>query len=277
MSADKVWFITGCSSGFGKEIARKALETGANVVITARDLNDLSEFKKDFPEKALLLNLDVTHSQQIKDAIAETIKQFNRIDVLVNNAGYGIVGAIEEIPEEEARKIFDTNFYASLNLIRTVLPYMRKQKSGHIVNISCAGGIISTPFLGIYNASKFALEGMSEALAQELEPMGIHVTLIESGPMRTHFLDHAKMRFNAIEDYNEQRTILFNTLERYKGNQPGDPEKIAQTILNVVANPVPPLHLPLGKFAYERIREKISGLSDSMSSWEAIAIDTDYK
>ncbi|VVC75766.1 putative oxidoreductase [Aquicella siphonis] len=277
MSAEKVWFITGCSSGFGREIAKQALATGAKVVITARNINDIAGFRNEYPDRVLLLSLDVTNPEQIREAIAETIKKFSRIDVLVNNAGYGIVGAIEEIPEAEVRKIFDTNFYAVLNLTRAALPFMRKQKSGHIVNMSCAGGIISTPFLGIYNASKFALEGMSEALAQELDPLGIHVTLIESGPLRTKFLEHSLLKFDGIEDYNEQRNLLLNALDHYKGNQPGDPEKIAQTIIQVVANPVPPLHLPLGKFAYERIREKISTLSDTMSSWEAVAIDTDYK
>lgn len=277
MSADKVWFITGCSSGFGCEIAKAALRSGAKVAVTARKMVDIEAFKKEFGENAITLSLDITNNDQIQKCVEETKKTFGRIDVLVNNAGYALLGAIEEIPEEEARKLFDTNFFGLLNVTRAVLPIMRKQKSGHIINMSSAGGLVALGGLGMYNATKFAVEGLTEALAQEVEPLGIKVTSIEPGPFRTDFIRRSIKQFSGISDYDDTRGLLTNVVELYHGNQPGDPEKAASVIVELANNPVPPLHLLMGKIALERVREKMLHLSEQINAWEKITISTDYE
>lgn len=277
MSESKIWLITGCSSGFGREIAHQALRSGDKVVVTARNSQELDEFKQAHPQNALVLNLDVTQPDQIKAAVNATLMQYGRIDVLLNSAGRGIFGAIEEVPETEIRKLFEINFFGLLNLIKAVLPTMRKQRSGHIINLTGVAGLVSTSFLGIYNASKYAVEGLSEALALELEPLGIHVTNIEPGPSRTAFLKRSFNQFDSIADYNEDRQTFSAIMKQYEGNQPGNPEKIAQVILQIANNPAPPVRVPLGKFAYERVHEKMANLTDSMMNWEQSAMDTDFK
>lgn len=278
MATQKVWFITGCSSGLGRALAEAALQAGANVAITARTLSDIEHFAKEFPQQALTIPLDVTNSQQVQAAIAKTIKQFGHIDILVNNAGYGLIGAIEEIPDKEVRKLFDTNFFGLLDVTRAVLPSMRAQKSGHIINISAAGGIVATPFLGIFNASKFAVEGLTESLAEELDPLGIKVTLVEPGPSRTNFIIRStNQKFTNITDYDESRHFMNTIFTQYIDNAPGNPQKVAQAIVNLTENPVPPLHLPMGKFTVERIREKLTMLQDNITDWEAISNETDFK
>lgn len=256
MANEKVWFITGCSQGLGREIAKEALQSGAKVVVTARHLEAINDFGKDFPDQVLLLEVDVTKPADIKTAVQEAIKKFGRIDMLVNNAGNYVVGAIEEVPEAETRKIFETNFFGVLTLIQTILPIMRQQHSGHIINIAGAAGLIATQGIGIYNASKFAVEGMTEALAQEVLPLGINVTLIEPGPLRTKFYKASTKFFDSITAYDETRGIVAKMIQQYDGNQPGDPVKVAKVIVQLSINPVPPLHLPMGKFAIERMREK---------------------
>lgn len=277
MTAEKVWFITGCSTGLGRAIAKEALLSGAKVAITARNVESIADLAKSYPANALLLPLDVTNQAEIDSAVAATKNKFGRIDVLVNNAGSGVIGAIEEVPEEEARKIFEINFFGLFNVTRTVLPIMRAQKSGYIINIACLGGLVATFGLGIYNATKFAVEGLSEALAQEIEPLGIKITLIEPGPLRTDFTTRSSMQtFSHIKDYDQTRGVLCNIIDQYNKKQPGDPQKAAQVIVQLANNPVPPLHLPMGKFALERIREKISELSDTISTWEKISTDTEF-
>jgi len=275
MSSNKVWLITGCSSGLGRAIAKEALLSGAKVAVTARKLADIQDFQKDFPHNALILSLDVTNQDQVKSTVEETQKKLGRIDILVNNAACAIFGAIEEVPDKEVRRLFETNFFGLLDLTRTVLPIMRAQKSGHIINISALGGIVSTQCLGIFNASKFAIEGLTEALAQEVTGLGIKVSLIEPGPTRTSFLTRLQ-KFNSITDYEEVRTFISQIIDGYNGKQPGDPQKIAKTIIQTVENPVPPLRLPLGKFSNERIREKISELTTSMALWEKDSNNTDF-
>lgn len=276
MGSNKVWLITGCSSGLGRAIAKEALVSGAKVAATAREVTDIQDFQKEFPDTVLLINMDVTNSQQIKTAVEETKKKFGRIDVLVNNAGCGMLGAIEEVPDKEVRRLFETNFFGLLEVTRVILPIMRAQKSGHIVNISAVGGIVATQCLGVYNATKFAIEGMTEALASELETLGIKVSLIEPGPTRTNFLGESMLKFNSISDYDESRNFVSRMMEQYNGKQPGDPQKAAQAIIQLVENPVPPLRLALGKFSLERIREKISNLTDSLNEWEQVSTRTDF-
>lgn len=277
MSGNKVWLITGCSSGIGRALAQQALLSGVKVVVTARNVADIQTFQKSFPDTALLMTMDITDPQQIKANIEEIKKKLGRIDVLVNNAGYGMLAAIEEAPDHEVRKLFETNFFGPLEVIRSVLPIMRAQKSGHIINISATGGVVATQCLGIFNASKFALEGMTEALAQEVSSLGIHVSLIEPGPSRTNFLSKSMKKFSAITDYDEPRNFVNSMVEQYKTKEPGDPQKMAKAIIEIVNNPAPPLRLALGKFSVERIREKISEQSESLTSWEQVSVDTDFK
>lgn len=277
MSSQKVWFITGCSTGFGRTLAKEALLTGAKVAITARNIMSIKDFEKDFPENALLITLDVTDPKQVKAAVEETQKMFGRIDVLVNNAGYGLMGAIEEVPNDEIKKLFDTNFFGLLAVTRQVLPIMRQQKSGYIINISSIAGVAATAGMGFYNASKFAVEGLSEALALEVNPLGIKVTLVEPGPFRTDFAGRSLHKYNGIADYDNTRGVAQKTIEEYDGKQPGDPEKAAQAIISLIDHPYPPLHLPLGKMAVDRMRDKISSFSENISAWEKVALDADFK
>lgn len=273
----KVWFITGCSSGFGRALAEKVLSSGDKVVVTARKLSSIIDFEKRYPEAALILSLDVTNQKQIHAVVDEATKLFGRIDVLVNNAGYGILGAVEEVPADEGLKLFETNFFGLWEVTRSVLPIMRKQKSGHIINISSVAGITGMAGSGLYNATKFAVEGLSEALAQEVASLGVKVTLIEPGPFRTDFAGRSLKSFSSINDYDATRGVTVKTIENYDGKQPGDPDKAAEAIYMLVHIKKPPLHLPLGRIAVERIRLKLSDLSEEVSGWEKVAIDTDYK
>ncbi len=271
----KVWFITGCSSGLGRALANETLKSGAKVVVTARKLSAITDFVSEFPDQTLALSVDVTDVQQINIAVEEAKKKFGRIDVLVNNAGAAVFGAVEEVPDKDVRNLFETNFFGVLNMIRAVLPVMRAQQSGSIINISSVGGIVATPCLGIFNASKFAVEGLSEALAQELATLGITVSLVEPGPSRTAFITHSQ-QFSGIADYDDTRNMITSVLTQYQGNQPGDPNKIAHAIIQLVHNPVPPLHLLMGKFSVERAREKLSSLEETITMWEKMSYETDF-
>lgn len=279
MAADKVWFITGCSSGIGLALAETVLASGAKAAITARNVDTLQELGRAFPETALILPLDVTNLMQAKTAVEATKEKFGRIDVLVNNAGCAILGAVEEVPVIEVRKCFETNFFGALELIHLVLPIMRTQQSGHIINVSAVGGLVSTPGLGILNATKYALEGMSEALSYEVTPLNIHVTLIEPGPTRTNFISEKMRRFTSINDYDASRGMLVKMVDSYQANknQPGDPKQSAKAILQISQQPVPPLRLLLGRFAVERVREKMADLSETINAWESVSYDADFK
>lgn len=279
MSNEKVWFITGCSSGIGLALAHEVLASGAKAAITARQTSALQELCTAFPDTALALTLDVTNLLQAKDAVEATMEKFGRIDVLVNNAGCGVLGAIEEVPVVEVRKTFETNFFGLLELTKLVLPIMRAQQSGHIINISAAAGLVSTPGLGIVNATKYAVEGLTEALAAEVEMLGISVSLIEPGPFRTNYLSAKMPRFTGIKDYDASRGMLLKILDNYQKykNQPGDPQQAAKAILQMSETPAPPLRLLLGKYAVERVREKMSDLTDSINAWESVSSNADYK
>lgn len=276
MSDRHVWFITGCSTGLGRAIAKEALLAKAKVAITARDIATIQDFKNDFPKNTLLFPLDVTDAEQIKFAVAETKKIFGGIDVLVNNAGYGVTGAIEEVPLHEVRKIFDTNFFGLLAVTREILPLMRKQKSGYIFHISSIAGLIGTAGLGIYNATKFAVEGLAEALSLEVAPLGIHVILIEPGPFRTDFAGRSLHTFSEIADYDITRGATQKIIQERSGKQPGDPQKAAKIIVALANHPSPPLHLPLGKIAMDRINAKMTDLSATIAEWEKMILDADF-
>jgi len=277
MSDKKVWFITGCSSGFGHCLANKALKNGCKVVATARDVGKLTDLKNEFGDLVSIKELDVTNNAQISGSVESAIKTFGSIDVLVNNAGYGLVGALEEYSEEEMQKNFNTNFWSAINLIRTVLPMMRAQGSGHIINISAGAAIMNEVGFSIYAASKAALDLASEALCWELKPLGIKVTTVVPGPFRTEFITRSLNRTeNNIEDYEQTVGKFVNFLEKIDGKQPGDPDKAAEAILNIANTEKPPLYLYLGEYAYKSGNRKIKEMKRYLDDWEDIGLHTDF-
>jgi NAD(P)-dependent dehydrogenase (short-subunit alcohol dehydrogenase family) len=272
----KVWFITGCSSGFGKELVKAVLTAGDRVAATARDTESLSWLATEDPARAITLQLDVTKPQQVRESLDAAIKHFGRIDVLVNNAGYGLLGAIEEVTDEQARQQFEVNVFGALDVIRTALPQFRKQRSGHILNISSVGGFVAFPGVGIYNASKFALEAISESLCKEVSPLGIRVTLIEPGPFRTDWAGRSSVVAADIGDYAATAGIRKQTIRGYSGTQAGDPYKAALAMIRVVESENPPLRLPLGATALDSIRCKIHQVAKELNEWESVTVNTAF-
>lgn len=273
----KIWLITGVSSGFGRSLAEAAVKAGDIVVGTLRKSIQCEEFNSLHPGLASGILMDVNDSRQIASGVELVLKQHGRIDVLVNNAGYGLFGALEEASEQETRDQMETNFFGALALTRAVLPGMRKARSGHIVQISSIAGFRSTPGLGIYNASKFALEGVSEALEAEVAPLGIKVLIVEPGPFRTHWAGNsAKDVTNKIDDYSDTARYTAQMIHGYAGSQPGDPDKAAELIIDVINSPNPPLRLPLGKVAIDRMREKLYMLETEINLWEKQSIATAF-
>jgi len=273
----KVWFITGCSAGFGRALAEQVLKLGYRCVVTARDLVRIRDLADAYPKMALALQLEVTDAAQRQRAVADAEARFGGIDVLVNNAGYGYLAAAEEGEEPEVRAMFETNFYALVGMMQRVLPGMRARGRGHIVNISSVGGLVGNPSSGFYNATKFAVEGLSEALAKEVAPLGIRVTLIEPGPFRTDFQGRSIHAVRApIDAYAKTAGARRAQLKASSGKQPGDPVRAAAAIIQAVESPNPPLHLVLGKAGFERVREKLTDLLRSMDEWEAVSIGADF-
>jgi len=277
MSDSKVWFITGCSSGFGRSLARKVLENGFSVVATARDKGKLTDLECEFGDLVSVVSLDVNDNDQILEAINSAVDTFGRIDVLVNNAGYGLVGALEEYSEEQMLNNFKTNFWSPVNLIRKVLPILRKQRSGHIINMSAGAAIMNEVGFSIYAASKAALDLASEALCWELKPLGINVTNVVPGPFRTDFINRSLNRAEKrIEDYDQTVGKFVNFLEKIDGKQPGDPDKGAEAIINITNLDKPPLYLYLGEYAYKSANRKIKTMKKYLDDWEEIGLHTDY-
>ncbi|WP_207420447.1 oxidoreductase [Desertivirga brevis] len=277
MSQEKIWFITGVSGGLGRSIAKHAALTGATVIGTLRKKEQIDDFSQLVPGKTYGVLLDVNEHADIKGVIDTAVLNFGRIDVLVNNAGYGLFGAVEEVSMEEARQQMETNFFGALAVTQAVLPLMRKQQGGHIVQISSQAGFRSAPGLGIYNASKFALEGFSEALALEAANLNIKVTIVEPGPFRTSWAgDSSKRAAEVIEDYSDVAGKLITTINSYSGDQPNDPEKGAKVIVEVVNSENPPLRLPLGPEAHEAIKNKLKSVAEDISHWESKAIKTGF-
>lgn len=274
--AEKVWFITGASRGFGAEIARAALEAGDKVAATARQLENLEHLGSS--DKLFKLSLDVTSRPQVKKAVGEARKHFGRIDVLVNNAGFGFLGAIEETSPKEVENLYRTNVFGLLNVTRAVLPALRKQRSGHIINISSVGGYSSRPGFGIYCSTKFAVEGISEALHGELAPLGIHVTVVEPGAFRTDFLDGSSLVRSSkiIRDYEGTVGKSRQWADEKNHQQQGDPAKLGQAFVQLANSPEPPLRLPLGTDTLERIAEKNAFVEQEVTKWRAVAASTDF-
>jgi NAD(P)-dependent dehydrogenase (short-subunit alcohol dehydrogenase family) len=272
-----VWLITGCSTGFGRELAGLALRCGHRVVATARDIARLGDLVADYPTIAIALALDVTNGQQTTRAVATAERAFGRIDVLVNNAGYGYLAAVEEGEDEEIRAMFETNLFGLVALTKAVLPGMRARRHGHIINISSIGGLVGNPVSGYYNATKFAVEGLSEALAKEVEPLGIRVTAVEPGPFRTGWAGRSlKQTRQPIAACAETAGARRARVSRRSGKQPGDPARAAAAIMQIVDAPKPPRHLVLGRPTLDIIATKQSDLVGEIDERAATTLGADF-
>jgi NAD(P)-dependent dehydrogenase (short-subunit alcohol dehydrogenase family) len=276
-TSSPIWFITGCSTGFGRELATAVLEKGWRAVVTARQPDSLAEFSDRYGDRALVLALDVTEASQIEHAIEQTKKTFGRIDVLVNNAGYGYLCAIEEGDDQDVRDMFEVNFFGLVDTIKAVLPVMREQRAGHIVNITSVGGLIGGAGSGYYAATKFAVEGLSEALSGEVTGMGIKITAVEPGPFRTDWAGRSLKRARQpIEAYAESAGKRLASISSASGKQPGDPARAAQAIIAAVQSPNPPAHLILGSDGLGRVKTKLAALQAEIAAWESTTIGADF-
>ena len=276
-SGQQVWLITGVSGGLGRALAEEAARAGHKVIGTLRKADQVPGFDALCPGYTRGMVLDVNHHDAVSAAVNSLLAEYGGIDVLVNNAGYGLFGAIEETAMEEARAQMETNFFGVLAMCQALIPSMRERRRGRIIQISSIAGFRGTNGLGIYNASKFALEGMSEALAQELQPFGIHVTLVEPGPFRTAWAGSSSVRTQKVmQDYSETAGVRIAQIQAYNGQQPGDPHKAARVIIQAAASENPPLHLPLGPLAIEAFRIKMQALEKEIATWEKLATDTSF-
>ena len=273
----RVWLITGCSSGFGLALASAVLARGQRVIATARRTEALGDLTARHPATCRALALDVTDAAQVKSAVAGAADAFGRLDVVVNNAGYGVVGAFEELGDEQIARNFETNFFGALAVIRAALPILRAQGSGHFVNLSAAAAISNYAGFSIYGATKWALEGVSESLAMELKPLGRKVTIVQPGPFRTDFIGRSLERGdNHIADYDRSSGKFLRFLETMEGTQPGDPARAAEAIIAAVESAAPPLRLVLGKYANDKARKKLATAESERAAWESIGMATDF-
>lgn len=274
---NRIWFITGISSGLGEALAQTVIEQGDFVIGTFRSQWQVNNFNNEYKDKAFALTLDITKSNEIETAFQTIKEKFGRLDVLVNNAGFGIAGAIEETSIQEARELFEANFFGTLYVTQMALPIFRQQKSGHIIQISSHGGFKAFPGFGIYNASKFALEGFSEALAIEVAPLGIKVTIVEPGPFRTNFAGNSFQQAETIiEDYNETAGAFKLRMKAVDGKQEGDPIKAAKAIIDVAKLEKPPLRLPLGKIAIASLTAKLDSVTKDLNDFKTVAENAVY-
>ncbi|TKJ86518.1 short-chain dehydrogenase/reductase [Pseudomonas koreensis] len=273
----RTWFITGASRGFGTLIAERALRAGDAVIATARNPQDITDRLGEQPN-LLAVRLDVTREDEAHQAVAEGIKRFGRIDVLINNAGFGVLGAVEETSASETERLFATNVFGLLNVTRAVLPHMRAQRSGRVINISSIGGYQAYMGWGVYGSTKFAVEGITEALHQELAPLGIQATVVEPGFFRTDFLDEQSLIKTRLElaDYDETVGKMRAFAEAANHAQPGDPQKFAEAMLTLVNAPNPPLRLALGSDTVARIEAKNRLVAQELADWNELALSTDF-
>jgi NAD(P)-dependent dehydrogenase (short-subunit alcohol dehydrogenase family) len=272
-----VWLITGCSTGFGRELAKLVLERGWRAVVTARDASKVADIVEGHGDRALVLPLDVTQRAQIDHAVAQAKEHFGRIDVLVNNAGYGYLAAIEEGEDAAVREMFEANVFGLVDTTKAVLPVMRKQRSGLIVNVSSIGGLTSFAATGYYHGTKYAVEGISESLATEVKPLGIDVLIVEPGPFRTNWAGPSiKQSATQIEDYAATAGERRKQTAARSGNQAGDPVRAAQAIIDAALSDTPPLRLLLGKAALELARKKLDFLRSDFDAWEATTVGADF-
>lgn len=274
----KIWLITGISSGLGKALAQSAMESEYFVIGTFRNQSQVDAFNAQNKENGFAYKLDITNETDIERIVETIISKFGCIDVLVNNAGVGFVGAIEETSMEEVRAVFEANFFGTLKLTQTVLPFMRKEGKGHIVQISSHGGIKAFAGFGIYNASKFALEGFSEALAQEIGPLGLKVSIVEPGPFRTNFAGNGLGQANSVIDaYSETAGAFRTKLKGVDGKQEGNPIKASKSIIDFVNSENPTLRLPLGKVALMTIGMKLDSVKSDLETNRKTAENAVYE
>ncbi|MDB5998603.1 MAG: family NAD(P)-dependent oxidoreductase [Rhizobacter sp.] len=274
----RVWMITGASRGIGARIAEAALAQGDAVVATARDAASVHKRFGADNRSLLAVSLDVTDESQAAYAVAQALARFGRIDVLVNNAGFGLLGAVEEATADEVRRLYETNVFGLLNATRAVLPAMRERRAGHVINISSVGGMQSGPGFGVYCSTKFAVEGLSEALHAELAPLGIRVTVVEPGYFRTEFLDGASLTVSpkVLGDYAGTAGAVREAAQRINLNQPGDPVRLAQAVMTLVSADNPPLRLPLGTDTLRVIAAKLAFVEAETEAWHELAASTDF-
>jgi len=276
-TAKPVWFITGCSTGFGRQLALHTLSFGYPTVVTARNPQQVQDIVAGHEENALVLTLDVTDQAQVEAAVKAAEERFGHIDVLVNNAGVGYFGSFEESDLDDVRNMFEINVWGLSAMTRAALPGMRARRSGSIVNISSVGGVAAFPSLSFYNATKFAVEGLSEALSQEVAPLGIKVLLVEPGPFRTDWAGRsANEAAHGIADYKETAVARANMVRNYSGKQPGDPVRAAIAIVKAVEAEQPPLRLLLGKAALTFARTKVKALSADFDAWAEVTEGADF-
>ncbi|MBB4800031.1 NAD(P)-dependent dehydrogenase (short-subunit alcohol dehydrogenase family) [Flavobacterium nitrogenifigens] len=277
MDNKKVWFITGASKGIGLELAKKLLAQGYKVAATSRNEASLVKELGAISESFLPLEMDLVDEKSVKNAISKTINHFKTIDVLVNNAGYGLLGALEELTDAESRKNYEVNVFGLLNVIRNTMPILRANKSGHIFNISSVGGYYGEfPGWGIYCSTKFAVAGLTESLAAEVKSFGVHATIVYPGYFRTDFLKDSSLLLpqNPIADYKEVRQSESAHKDDINENQPGDPVKLAEALIKVSEDQNPPLHLFLGEDAYNMANQKIASVQGELESWKSVSVST---
>ncbi|MEN2402462.1 oxidoreductase [Flavobacterium sp. MC2016-06] len=277
MKKQKTWIITGANRGLGLEIAKAVLNSGDKVIATTRkNPESLKEILNN--ENALVLTLDVTNEANTQKVAQQAIDVFGKIDVLVNNAGFGLLSAVEEATDGEVRANYEANVFGLLNITRAVLPFMRKERSGHIINFSSVGGITGITGWGVYGSTKFAVEGITEAMAIELKPLGIHATTVEPGFFRTDFLDESSLTRtqNVIEDYAETVGAMRDFATQVNKKQPGDAKKLALAIVKLANAEKPPVHLPLGKDTLQMFKEKMTNFYAEIEEWHEIITGTDH-
>jgi NAD(P)-dependent dehydrogenase (short-subunit alcohol dehydrogenase family) len=274
---NKVWLITGCSTGFGRELAKYVLELGYKAAVASRNTDDVKDIVSAYPETAIAIKLDVTKPDEIKAAVEQTTAKFGQIDVLVNNAGIGYFGAVEESEEDEVRRMFEINFWGLAHMTTAVLPLMRAKRSGHIVNVASIGGLVGFPAVGFYNATKFAVDGLSESLAKETAHLGIKVTVIAPSGFRTDWAGRSANNSKiVIDDYTDSAHKNKAAIRGYSGAQPGDPERAAKAIVAAVESENPPLRLLLGVAALKGARNKLQELKKDFDTWEDTTVGADF-
>ncbi len=279
MGHNKVWFITGASKGLGLELAKKLLAEGFKVAATSRSQESLVKVLGNPSENFLPLEMDLVNEKSVKNAIELAVSHFKTIDVLVNNAGYGLLGTLEELSDAESRKNYEVNVFGLLNVIRNTMPYMRAARSGHIFNISSVGGYYGEfPGWGIYCSTKFAVAGLTESLSAEIKPFGVHATIVYPGYFRTDFLKDSSLLLpeNPIAEYKNVRESESAHKDDINGNQPGDPVKLAEALIKASQDQNPPLHLFLGEDAYNMANQKIASVQGELEQWKSVSVSTGF-
>lgn len=279
MNNNKVWFVTGASKGLGLSLVKQLLAQGFNVAATSRNKEELNNAAGVSPQ-LLALSVDLTTGASVRAAIEQTVAHFGRIDVVVNNAGYGLIGSLEELSDEEARDNFNVNVFGTLHVIREAMPYLRKQQSGHIFNIASIGGFFGNfPGWGIYCATKFAVVGLTESLSAEVKAFGVKVTAVQPGYFRTNFLAAGSIAApkHQIDEYKAVRESQDIHQQSLNGNQAGDPEKAVAAMISIAGEENPPLHLFLGKDAYEMAYDKIGALQTELEKWKQVTVSTSFE